>query len=501
MAIVERKRKSGTVFYVSFWWQGKVVWERAGKERREAVRLEKRRLAEVRAGAYAPAESRDATTVLQYATTWLAKRPGRNAKDEERAVTAHVLGREWLASMPLNAVRVPHMLRLVDELKVTLSDRGTVLSSKSVANIYGVMRTMFRDAYARELTPTDPGVLPKGTIKRRGKNAASKRLPYGAADVLRITANEGVRADARLWATLAFYTGMRKGEVCGRRWRDWDRAATPLSSLDVTSQYDDQPLKTEDTKGDQPRRVPVHPTLARALEAWWHDGFETVYLRPPTLADFIVPQHNFEPHTESTAYKMWSGVTCPQSGVTNLSVHSTRHTFISLARRGGARKEVIERITHNAAGDIVDAYTTWDWAPLCEAVRCFLPGTPTVDATVDASSEEASFPVDNGGGVGNRSGDGNATTGNSSVLREIVDGREAPSKTEKNRPRAANSAARQRWGHLPRSVARAHRRPSAEDAILLGRVNAAVAAAYAQDPDAIDRAVRKLARTHTRGAR
>lgn len=34
--------------------------------------------------------------------------------------------------------------------------------------------------------------------------------------------------------------------------------------------------------------------------------------------------------------------------------HDTRHTFISLARRGGAQKEVVERITHNSAGDIVD---------------------------------------------------------------------------------------------------------------------------------------------------
>jgi integrase-like protein len=61
-----------------------------------------------------------------------------------------------------------------------------------------------------------------------------------------------------------------------------------------------------------------------------------------------------------------------------------RHTFITIARREGARKDVLERITHNAHGDIVDQYTHWDWAPLCEAVSCF-----RCDAKCDASDSEA----------------------------------------------------------------------------------------------------------------
>ena len=44
--------------------------------------------------------------------------------------------------------------------------------------------------------------------------------------------------------------------------------------------------------------------------------------------------------------------------------------MITWARRGGARKEVLERVTHNATGDIVDHYTHFDWFPLCEAILC-----------------------------------------------------------------------------------------------------------------------------------
>ena len=34
------------------------------------------------------------------------------------------------------------------------------------------------------------------------------------------------------------------------------------------------------------------------------------------------------------------------------------------------REDVLERVTHNAAGDIIDQYTHFDWEPLCEAVAC-----------------------------------------------------------------------------------------------------------------------------------
>ncbi len=167
---------------------------------------------------------------------------------------------------------------------------------------------------------------------------------------------------------------MREGEVCGRRWRDLDKGTRPLWCLTVDSQYDGAPLKT-----DRPRVVPVHPALIEMLDMWWSDGYQLLFKHRPTGDDFIIPSRGGEPHTKSSAYKMWRRLLLV-AGVTNRSLHSTRHTFISLCRRGGARKDVLERITHNAVGDIVDGYTLWDWKPLCEAVECFGRGQVTGDA-------------------------------------------------------------------------------------------------------------------------
>jgi integrase len=51
--------------------------------------------------------------------------------------------------------------------------------------------------------------------------------------------------------------GLRHGEASRLRWRNYDPTLDPLGALDL-----------ERTKTQVPRRVPVHPTLARLLSEW-----------------------------------------------------------------------------------------------------------------------------------------------------------------------------------------------------------------------------------------
>ncbi|HVW30435.1 MAG TPA: hypothetical protein VHC69_33995 [Polyangiaceae bacterium] len=71
--------------------------------------------------------------------------------------------------------------------------------------------------------------------------------------------------------------------------------------------------------------------------------------------------------------------------------HLTRHTMITWARRGGAPADVLESVTHNAAGAIIDQYTHWDWEPLCKAVACIDYGT-AVELEHDASATAVPLP-------------------------------------------------------------------------------------------------------------
>jgi hypothetical protein len=190
MTVVARKRGSGITYYVKFAWQGKDVWENTGRDRREAERVNARRLREVRAGTYLPPGQRVATTVGQYLRTWLDGRENRTADDDRARVEHHVMGREWFVSMPIADARPRQMIQLIAELKTSprVDGNGTI-AGKTVALIYGALRTMFRDARIAELTSEDPCVLPRGLLRVKSK---VRRLPYEPAEMRKILTTPGV---------------------------------------------------------------------------------------------------------------------------------------------------------------------------------------------------------------------------------------------------------------------------------------------------------------------
>ena len=49
----------------------------------------------------------------------------------------------------------------------------------------------------------------------------------------------------------------------------------------------------------------------------------------------------------------------------NRLTHGLRRWFISTCRTASARTEVVELMTHNAKGEVIDAYTSWEWSTLC----------------------------------------------------------------------------------------------------------------------------------------
>lgn len=369
MAIQDRTRRDGTTSYrVYFNFKGRRINEPWGTDRREAERLDRRRKRELAAGTYAPAPAKSPRApVAEFAATWLDGRRVKSKNDERTHLEKHVLTREWFASKVMDDVEPNDVTELVKELHAL----GT-LSPKYVANIYGTLRTMFKHARHAGIVQRDPCVLLKGTLQRGQKKA---RVAYERAAV-RALIGPKVEPDQRMFAALAFFLGPREGEVCGLKFSDYDPEADTLGAMTIERQYGGE-SGDDETKTKAARKAPVHPILAALLDWWWDEGFEYVYCRKPTLDDHIVPMRRHARsrypvrahHTRSSAYKMWRRA-CKLAGVENKTLHATRHTMITWARRGGARKEIVEKITHNASGDILDHYTHFDWYPLCEAILC-----------------------------------------------------------------------------------------------------------------------------------
>jgi integrase len=369
MAVIPRKTKTGVTYRVTFRdADRKQRWETAGSDRRAAETLERQRIREVRGGTFARAR-RPTMRLGEYLEAWGRERRNRNAKDDRRIIETYLRSRSWLAALPCEELRPRHVEKLVRELLDTVSAQtGRALGTKYVSNIYGLFRTACSDARRQEIMSVDPCILPYGLLSRSHRRGT--RQPYSPDNVVRLITPD---TEAGVFAALALLTGMREGEICGLQWGGIDDDATPLGSIHLTSQYDGQPLKTERGLGERSRSIPIHPLLAAKLRWWRGEGFELTNCRKPDPTDFVVPRRkngrvdDLVSHTRKTGGTLWARA-CREAGLENQTLHATRHTFITLARRGGAPKDVVERITHNAAGTIVDHYTHWDWEPLCHAV-------------------------------------------------------------------------------------------------------------------------------------
>ncbi len=397
MGVYTRKRKTiGPVHYIDFVDQfGVQRHERSGGDKTKAKQLLAQRRREVLDGTYSPEFKSGSVTLSGYAASWGRKRKTKTARDDRSRLRDHVL--PHLGHLPIADVAADarHIKRLVEALEA----KGTI-GPKTIQNVLGTLSSMFRDAKFDGIATANPCTdLPRGIVPV----APRKSKPiYELEDVAELLTSPDVPLDRRVFYALAILSGMRHGEAAGRRWRHYDTNSRPLGALTIDTQYYDQPLKSPDGEA-RPRRAPVHPVLAAVLEAWRAHGFAAYFGRQPRPDDFIVPSR-MGPDRCRTVRRSLSNLVdrdCPAAGVEAKTFHRFRDTFLSLCRRSGARKDVIEMVTHNAKGDVVDQYTDFDWAPLCEAVLCLpleIPSFPLVhagayDVSYDAAeqNDEASL--------------------------------------------------------------------------------------------------------------
>ena len=182
----------------------------------------------------------------------------------------------------------------------------------------------------------------------------------------------------RVLYALLLLTGMRIGEVAGRRWRDYDTKTRPLGKLSVDTQYDDEALKTE-----TPRQVPVHATLAAILDEWRRHGFVVLHGHHPQADEFIVPKLRGEGPQDKR--RVWHNLQTDLEllGLRPRRVHDTRRSFITLALHDGARERYLKKVTHDGKGESAfDDYDAADWADLCTAVGCLQVERRSVAAVV-----------------------------------------------------------------------------------------------------------------------
>ena len=183
-----------------------------------------------------------------------------------------------IGSRRIGDIEARDLLLMIRELKrQKRADGSPRHADGSIVNILGVCSSVFELAILEGAIEHNPvkHIPSRKRPKKRGKGG----VPYRLHEAVALMTDPRIPADRRMLHTLQALTGMRIGEACGRRWRDYDRETPGLGAMHVWSQYDDQPLKTGRAVHEKERFVPVHPALAKALAQWRLSGFAAA-LRP-----------------------------------------------------------------------------------------------------------------------------------------------------------------------------------------------------------------------------
>jgi integrase len=293
-------------------------------------------------------------TVAQYTTRWLKEREALHhvsQKDEACRLNKHMVPR--IGHMLLDEVRPRHIREFVLDL------RQGPLAPRTIYHVYQTTALLFRTAVIEELIDATPCMVSRGVLPKKVDKDPNWRngAIYTREEVEQLISDSRIPEDRRVLYALKGLAGLRHGEAAGLRWSHYDQQAQPMGALNLGK-----------TKTAVPRRVPVHPTLARVLAEWKLAGWERTYGRMPTPDDLITPTRNM---TERTAQETPKQLHEDQDllKMRRRRGHDLRRTFITLVQVDGARRDLLEAVTHGPRGDIVSIYTTFPWPALCAEVE------------------------------------------------------------------------------------------------------------------------------------
>ncbi len=340
-------------------------------------------------------------TVGRYVKHWIEERRKRGLAcvDDDEGRLKHAI--PTLGPLLLRDVRPRHTRELVRALRRKCGPERDQLAPRTVRHIYATLHTMGADAVADELIENNPFIVKRGELPRKIDKDPTWRATavFAKPEVEAIISDERIPLDRRVMYALEFIGGVRFGESAELRMRDYDPTARPLGRLNVSRSYDTHTHEVKPVKGTQPRLVPVHPTLARIIADWKLHGWPIMFGRAPTPDDLLIPSR--DPSREGRQRNANTMLRrfhkdCQRIGLRPRRQHDMRRTFISLAIGDGARRDVLEWVTHAPRGDIMNLYTTLPWEVLCEEVAKLRIGfnegkVVPLPLAVGASSGDASY--------------------------------------------------------------------------------------------------------------
>ena len=224
-------------------------------------------------------------------------------------------------------------------------EHGHQLSANTIRRIHAMLHRALADAVRAHVIPHNPAdgvTLPK-------VDTVSKRvLTDREMDAFMAV----IQADP-IWHDF-FYTelttGLRRGEICGLQWRDFDAEAGTLQVSRTLHQDSDGDFSTGETKTGKGRRKILLPDSTAALLRERQKNAQSEWIFPS-------PVKAKQPVAPASAYHRLKAL-LEQAGLPNISFHALRHTFATHALASGVDAKTLSGILgHTDASFTLNTYT------------------------------------------------------------------------------------------------------------------------------------------------
>lgn len=225
---------------------------------------------------------------------------------------------------------------------VTAGGRGGApLSPKTVANTAGILSVALGDAVRLKLLRHNPAT--DARLPRRERREMLAWTEAEAQAFLRAVADHRLHP---MWR-LVLATGLRRGELCGLRWRDVDLDAGTLEVVETRTVAAEVVVGAPKTKAGS-RVIALDAGTVAVMHTWRRVQATERLAAGSAWTDHglvFVDELGCPPHPETVT--RWWNEALEATGSRRIRLHDARHTAATMALRAGVPLKVVtQRLGH-----------------------------------------------------------------------------------------------------------------------------------------------------------
>jgi len=291
-------------------------------------------------------------TLSEWLDKWLSeyKSPTlrKSTADGYRSCIKHHI-KPHLGDKSLTQITTSDVQRMYNTLRETGRMRedpakGKSLSNSMVRSVHMLLHEAMDDAVRRGLVPCNPTI---GTTIPKNEHREKKVLLESQIKTL----IQAVDSD-EIWRDFfktELMTGMRRGEICGLRWEDFDEVAGTLHVQRAVRYEHGKPIIGETKTNEGNRRMSLPRSLTDLLAARKKSAL-TEWIFPNPLKPEL-------PMNPSAAYRRLKKL-LGEAKLPDVTFHELRHTFATQAASSGIDPRTLASILgHTKASFTLDTYT------------------------------------------------------------------------------------------------------------------------------------------------